>query len=123
MPLILRLQHPWDGPIEVILNCTAGHVYFGNEFFPHSINKNHIERAVMMVDVLRGETLFSPQANQKFLDGVGGNFLDDFPLEVSYNIFGSVVVKRYRLGLALPLSIQMGYHSSSTNWPKNKEEY
>ena len=57
----------------------------------------------MVVDVLRGKVLFCPQINQKFLNGGRGNFLDDLPLEVGHNIFGGVMVKRYCLGLALPV--------------------
>ena len=57
----------------------------------------------MVVDVLRGEALFNPQVNQEFLNGRGGNLLDDLALEVGHNIFGGVVVERYCFGLALPI--------------------
>ena len=57
----------------------------------------------MVVDVLGGEALFCPQINQKLLNVRGGDFLDDLPLEVGHNIFGGVVVERYRFGLALPV--------------------
>lgn len=57
----------------------------------------------MVVDVLRGEALFSPQVNQEFLNGRGGNLLDDLALEVGHNIFDGVVVERYCFGLALPI--------------------
>ena len=39
-----------------------------------------------------------PQINQKLLNVRGGDFSDDLPLGVGHNIFGGVVVERYRFG-------------------------